>query len=356
MMIMRMRRKVRNRSDSGAGAISRRSWGSAAVAGLAVAFLSVGCSATPGSTTAPAGGTGATGVSNGQQRTWLTQENQSNVVTLPIQAYMLTIPQQNQLDKARLVLINRCMKQFGFQLPAKTPDAGVNYVTGLYGMNERYGIPATLADAKTFGYGVAYTGTLAAPIAGKGEGAQPGQGQKSGPGMSQAEYAVLTGRSGGAAGKAVTLANGIRIPARGCAGQATKELAGYGGNYDAPVSQIDHASATESRINPTVQKVWQSWEACMSAHGYSGLDPLSEPTPDSGWVEIGQVPSAQEIDQAVTDYNCRAKVHLVQVWEGVEAGMQKQMINQQSFTLTTIRQEELRQISEGARVLAGQSG
>lgn len=331
----------------------------AATAGVLIGgMLLGGCSTAgqPGAADSPPAGTGSA-AQGGSASGTLAQENGSSVITLPIQAYMLTVPQNAQWNQAVDLLVQRCMRSYGFTsytAPSNSPADGITWLEGLYGMNYRYGRPATLADAERFGYGVSYTGQLAAPIAGRGlPGVTPAPGQQSSSGeqLSMAEDELLKGKTPG--GGRVALPKGVRVPAGGCVGQGERELGNLTSNSMQTVDQINRTSATEAQVNPQVQEVWTKWSSCMAAKGYSGLtSPFNVAQSHPSWQEIGHVPSAAEVRQAVTDYNCRVSVHMVQVWEGVETQIENGLINQNALALASIKQLEQQTLRNAARVLA----
>jgi hypothetical protein len=329
-----------------------------AMAGVLLGVILLGsCSAAgqpgAGGPPAPVGSAAKGGSAAGA----LAQENGSSVITLPIQAYMLTVPQNAQWTQAMWLLVQRCMRSYGYisyTAPSNSPADGITWLEGLYGMNYRYGRPATLADAERFGYGVSYTGQLAAPIVGQGLPGvtpQPGQQPSSGAQLSTAEEELLKGVIPG--GGQVALPKGVHVPVGGCAGQAQRELGNLTANSMEVVDQINRTSAAEAQVNPKVQEVWAQWSSCMAAKGYPGLaSPFNVAESHPSWAEIGHIPSAAEVRQAVTDYNCRVSVHLVQVWEGVETQIEDTLINENAPALASIQQLEQLALRNAARVLA----
>ncbi|MER5431649.1 hypothetical protein [Streptomyces sp. NPDC002588] len=230
---------------------------------------------------------------------------------LPLQNYLLTDRQLRDLDRARVVLIDRCMRKFGFGYTVKQPAA--NY--GPRSATERrYGI-TDASDALEYGYGLGNRDpALQKPPA------QPSLGVDA--------QTVLFG-------KGRSSIKGRKVPDGGCVSQADQSLgtAAPAGTDPSLAQQLSFQSFDRSKSDSRVRKVTRAWSDCMADSGYDYTDPLA-PLADPG---LSGSRSARTIDTAKTDIRCKKNTNLVGVWFAVESAYQKQLIDQNSAQLTAIK-------------------
>ena len=237
-------------------------------------------------------------------------------VFLPINAYMLTLPQLGQLQRARDLLVARCLRRFGYSLDA-APDAEWQSQVadfGIYGNLRRYGI-AEPATASRYGYHLPSTlaGATATPAA--------------------------------------------SAPARspqleGCRTRADAELSPTGRlGQDTFVSGMSTASYTWSLRDRQVIAGIQAWVECMAARGFRYDSPA-----DAGASFEVDSPAVSPAELAVAraDAACKQRVGLVKTWRDEEARYQRTQIAHQSKRLRRVLDNNAVQLTRSGRVLADQ--
>lgn len=239
---------------------------------------------------------------------------------LPLQDYLLTDRQLRDLDRARVVLIDRCMRKFGFGYAVKQPaaDYGPRSTT-----ERRYGI-TDASDAARYGYGLGHRDpALQKPPA------QPRLG-------ADAQTVLF--------GKGRSSVKGRKVPDGGCVAQADHSLgtAAPAGTDPGLAQRLSFQSFDRSKSDSRVRKVTRAWSDCMTDSGYDYTDPLA-PLADPG---LAGSTSARAIGTATTDIRCKKNTNLVGVWFSVESAYQKQLIGRNSEQLTALRK------ANGARLRA----
>lgn len=237
---------------------------------------------------------------------------------LPVQPYLLTASETDELQEAQGILITRCMKGFAFDyVPAYASDNGTADFDAT-NMSRRYGISDAAAAAE-YGYhlpaGATDTTSTTNPLD-----------------LSDAEYDVLWGHTKASNSAAVTTsADGDSIPTGGCMGESQREaqrLAPSAPQAQLP-EQVELDSFSQSQSDSRVIAVISAWSTCMAASGYEVASPLAAMGEFTGPLPA----STAEITQAETDLACKAKTHLIQTWDAVETQLENTMIsaNQQAF-------------------------
>ncbi|MET0132896.1 MAG: hypothetical protein ABW215_04805, partial [Kibdelosporangium sp.] len=232
---------------------------------------------------------------------------------LPVQDYLATAEQNELFARARLKLVQDCMKRFGVDYPAEPVTA------------DQYG-PRSLTDRR---YGI--TDAELARTSGYGLGARdPGlQKRPPRPDIDAAGETVLTG-----AGQSVV--NGDPVPAGGCLGEADRTLsASVPTGTDVELGRrLQLQSFDAAKQDSRVRAVFRAWSDCMAQHGYHYADPLAA----AGDPTFTGVPTAAQIAVATTDIACKSATNLVGVWFTVETAYQKRQIEQDPAGFAAVRQ------------------
>lgn len=253
--------------------------------------------------------------------TAIPQIDRTEGLVLPIEAYRMNAEQRKLLARARAILVDQCMRPFGFRRALQASDGNSN----LTPMTRRYGVtdPAIAAE---WGYHLA-----------------PGQGtvdrKEKGPIVSPAELLVWAGSESGQPlpqGQAPPTYNGLQVPAGGCAGEASRKLAldERDGLGESLTTSIDFDGFTQAKSDPRVVDVFAKWSTCMRPKGYNYRDPLAA----AGAADMtSQSPSATEIQTALADVICKSENNVVGVWFAVESAYQSVMIQQSIQELDVIK-------------------
>jgi hypothetical protein len=230
----------------------------------------------------------------------------SNAGRLPLQEYAFVPAQVRLVDQARLTLIDRCMRQFGFRyqltLPEQ-PDSGDD-------LGRRYG----LMDAKVAaerGYQVS----------------QPKNAKR--PKLTANQKIAVFGS------EKPSNIKGITVPKGGCLDEAIRALDARtppGADVDLGQKML-FASFKRSQQDSRVKQVFSTWSRCMSRSGYHYSDPL-KPFADPA---LHQRPRTG-IPVAEADVRCKDSTNLIGVWFAVESAYQQHMIAEQADGLRKTKQ------------------
>lgn len=242
----------------------------------------------------------------------------------PMQAYAPTGGEIRRLSQAQQILIQQCMRRFGFTYDAPdTSSTGAESDTA-----RRYGL-SEARDVERYGY--------ASP-----EVRPAGQGNDHE--LEPAMLAVLNGPDDvdpDSLPQTQTEAEakkGDGVPVGGCSRESYLKLyAPKKGMIDIAFAQsLEREAYKKSRTDPRVTAVIKKWSACMGDGGYTVNDPVS-PMKELG---VEDDPSSDAaVKAAVLDVQCKAKVNLVGVWFSVESAYQKLAIDDNVETLSKYREQ-----------------
>jgi hypothetical protein len=262
---------------------------------------------------------------------WLTITDTS-AYALPLESYRLGSHNLRTAGKAEDILLARCVRRFGFDIPPaperKPPASGIG---------ERYGITDE-QRVQTRGYhgpvSPPNTAGQAAAPAGAGSGGYPPDVE-----------AIVTGRG-------QSSYNGQPVPEGGCVGEARRKLA-QGAPTPAGLDRGERLSLETyevSQRDSRVVKVFADWSACMQRSGHSYATPRNANNdPAFGSKE----PTAREITVAVADVRCKKETNLVSVWATVETAYQKRAIEQNAEELAVLKRNFEIQEKNAADVVTG---
>jgi hypothetical protein len=302
------------------------------VLGVAVVLAAVaGCSSSSDGEESSEGGTGAPAVGSIPKLTSVTDKS------LPVDAYLLSDDQLDQMQDAEFTLRERCMARF--QIPYSVPETEAFHPKSRTQL--RYGV--TNAD-EVAGHGYKPAGSE-----------KPVRKAKPQP-LNQSATMVLTGttdpnvKPGSAAAKGGQDYNGQKVPTGGCIGEAKAKL-GYStedsGEAEA-ATKVNTDSWAKSYEDSRVRAVFEKWSACMKEKGYSYADPMKA-NDDPEWQKT-TVATAKERQVASADVACKAKHNVIGTWYTVEVAYQEQMIEQNAEALAEAKKDKDEQLKRMAEV------
>ncbi|NEA56949.1 hypothetical protein G3I60_23110 [Streptomyces sp. SID13666] len=259
----------------------------------------------------------------------------SNGLTFPMDVYLVPAEQRQELQKAQDVLIDQCMRRYGFRYTAPESTVG----TDVYGENgRRYGVSSPSLAAK-YGYGdPPQQAPVRAPRPARGTNESlvldgpPDLDPKSLPAnLEEAEKARTSDKNTG-------VVNGIKIPVAGCTGESGLRLyAPDAAAVDITFPQNLNAEANErSRQDSRVVRVIRDWSACMAGHGYRVPSPLGVPAA----LGLTDLSGARAVTTATADVACKQQVNLVDVWYAVESAYQKVLIEKNAEVLKNFKDQQ----------------
>ncbi|HEV2779618.1 MAG TPA: hypothetical protein VGX25_09475 [Actinophytocola sp.] len=221
---------------------------------------------------------------------------------LPVQDYLMTEQQAARFAKARVALIQQCMKRFGidYVVPDLPSGYGPRSLT-----DRRYGV--TDAElVRRYGYGLGERDPALRPKPVKPDIGPDG------------ESALF--------GDGPTVVRGIGVPDGGCAGEADRGLDRTVPSGADPQlgNNLQFQSFEASKKDSRVRAVFTAWSSCMAESGYHYRDPLaSVADPRFSGREVTQ----EQIDVAEADVRCKGKSNLIGIWFTVESAYQKREID-----------------------------
>jgi len=230
---------------------------------------------------------------------------------LPLDPYVLTPPQVDQVTAAHGALVAQCMRRFGLIISLSRATT-----SGPRTLNERrYGI-TDAEQARRAGYRLSDHEPSRPPA------------KTSEPAPDPVTLAVLKGEG-------APTVHGQRVPEGGCYGEARRRLDEGAPTVTNPqlAQWLRRESFDKSQRDPRVQTVFRDWSACMKVRGLDYPGPLvaAEDRRFRGPV------SAAEIATATADIDCKQKTNLVGVWFTVESGYQRPEIAANQDALDKIR-------------------
>lgn len=259
--------------------------------------------------------------------------------SLPIEAYMYTKDQTDQLNKAVVTLRQDCMRDFGFTYE----DQKVQGTFQPKSITQfRYGM-TDADDVAVHGY---------KPAGSEKKVVKPAPLK-----LPPAATTALTGtddanvKPGSAQAKGGQDINGKKVPAGGCIGDANRKLGSVSaqGFGDSPVVvKVNTDSWAKSYNDKRVREVFTKWSACMKQKGYSYADPMKA-NDDPQWQKTTTAtPREQKVASA--DVSCKHKYNVLGVWYSVDVAYQKQMIEQNAEALDDVKKRIDKQLKLAAGV------
>jgi hypothetical protein len=247
---------------------------------------------------------------------------------LPVQDYMLSTAELEEVAGARMNLVIACMGRFGIEIPVSDTTS-----SDLYGpkslTDRRYGI-TDAASASQYGFGL---GPRDPALQGK-----PDQ-----PDLDSVGRTALTGQ-----GQAVV--GGKSVPEGGCLAEAERELGkGVPAGADSNLPQrVQFQSFEMSKRDSRVAEIFVEWSHCMAAAGYRYSSPLQSAA-DPRFTDSSV--SQEEESVAAADVACKEKTNLVGVWFTVESAYQRDAIRSDLAAVELARSALKQQLANARSVL-----
>ncbi|WP_329614539.1 hypothetical protein OG244_16410 [Streptomyces brevispora] len=270
-------------------------------------------------------------------------------LAFPLDSYERSDTETSQLDRAQNVLVERCMKRYGFAYDAPDPLAPARSqpnakVFGLVDARTaaRYGYAEPPRSSgipqKTPAPQLGATGQQV--LAGPDKKHAKGGGSTAKVPMSLADS--RTRKSG-------FVVNGKDVPIGGCSREAFLEL--YAPKADAVdvmyVFNLRAESESRALSDSRVKKVTKAWSGCMAKAGYTTADPASV-SRDLGITDDARN-STKAIAAAKADVRCKTEVNYSGIRYAVQSAYQKRLIDKSAETLELLKkqsQERLRRAAE----------
>ncbi|MER5484488.1 hypothetical protein ABT024_14865 [Streptomyces sp. NPDC002812] len=238
-------------------------------------------------------------------------------VVLPIDAYDVSTDSIVQTGQALNLLTKQCLSRFGLQMKELPPTA----VAQGSSHTRRYGTPASLEVAQKYGFHMAQNDPRA--LTADQMVRQP-----------VAVVEVSRGMKDGS-GEPLTTYNGMKVPERGCSGEAQRKLAdGKGGRagHAETAAAIKAHSFEIGKNDPRVIAAEKKWADCMAGKGYGVYKGPFDAIGDKKW--SAPKATSEEIETAVASWTCGKEANIVGTWVAVETAYQKDQIDKNAEALT----------------------
>ncbi|MFD5116542.1 hypothetical protein ACFWNG_30230 [Streptomyces sp. NPDC058391] len=256
-------------------------------------------------------------------------------ITTPLDGYMPTPEENYALKRARVTLVNQCMRDLGY--PDNPQPLGRFTGERLLAHSGFQLLP--VSHVEQFGY---------APLP------SPSSGETSekeyGAAVSEQQGALLTGK--------VSDFHGKKVPAGGCEGEAvrvitkgartdqkmsmpdgTKVEAGADGFAEGYAEMVISAARGEIMSNvhndSRYKDAVSSWSVCMDKQGFDYKAPL-DAWEDKRWQD-GGTPSKAEISTATADMRCKEKINFAGVGTAVQSAYEAKYIEENAEALADLK-------------------
>ncbi|MFA1541817.1 hypothetical protein [Actinomadura monticuli] len=233
-------------------------------------------------------------------------------IKLPLDAYM---PEEGVLGKANDLLLQDCVRRYGFSLGAAAAPRPRP-------RNERrFGIVDAEVAAR-HGYGL--------PPEAKA-GATGQQRQLAVPNPPPTE--VLYGRASDSSRQTVQNYAGKPVPAGGCIGEVRARLSsGAPARADIRLGErLANQAHAQAEHDSRVTSAWALWSRCMAKLGYTYKTPW-DAHDDPQW-QRRESAGSREIRTARADIACRNETNMVGIWLAVESAYQRRLVEKNSLAL-----------------------
>ncbi|MFE9440361.1 hypothetical protein ACFYO2_15360 [Streptomyces sp. NPDC006602] len=230
---------------------------------------------------------------------------------LPLDSYRLSREEQWSLTVARVPLVERCMKQYGFDYHMVLPQRRFPMAD-----NERIFGLTDEDSAHAYGYRLPPQKLEKLPP----EPELTPQGQAVMEGSGQSTY------------------KGVQVPKGGCDGESKRALM-----KGAPqVEDTDAAGVLALQVadrveqDSRVRRAFADWSACMKKRGFNyqnPMDPNNDPNNNAH-----ATASKREIETAVADVRCKRETNLISTWATVTVAYQKRAVEENAERLKVQKQ------------------
>ncbi|MGW6722487.1 hypothetical protein [Streptomyces sp. NPDC054995] len=271
-------------------------------------------------------------------------------ITTPLDAYLPSPEENYTLKKARVLLVNSCMRELGY---AQNPQPLTRFSGKPYLEHGEFSV-VPLDQAERYGYKQS-----------------PGDEESGAEAESRYGKSVTDVQGGLLSGKASTF-NGKKVPAQGCEGEALRIITkgastaeevtlpdgsaagsgkgGFGEGYaEMVVSSARGKAMAKVREDSRFQEVTEHWSDCMEKQGYD-YDSPSSAWNDKKWADATRA-GKQEIAVAVADMGCKQKVNYLGVGIAVETAYEKQVIEESAEVLEDAKDKTARWIQNANQAI-----
>ncbi|MFE6916718.1 hypothetical protein [Streptomyces rubiginosohelvolus] len=271
-------------------------------------------------------------------------------ITTPLDAYLPSPEENYTLKKARVLLVNSCMRELGY---AQNPQPLSRFSGEAYLEHSEF-LVVPLEQAERYGY--------KKPPEDKGTDA--GAESRYAKSVTDTQGGLLTGK--------VPTFNGKKVPAEGCEGEAlriiTKGAAtaeevtmpdgsaagsgkgGFGEGYaEMVVSSARGKAMAKVREDSRFRDATERWSDCMEKQGYD-YDSPSSSWNDKKWADASRA-GKQEIAVAVADMGCKKQVNYLGVGIAVETAYEKQVIEESAEVLEDAKDKTARWIQNANQAI-----
>ncbi|MFE2294531.1 hypothetical protein [Streptomyces sp. NPDC059452] len=272
-------------------------------------------------------------------------------ITTPLDAYLPTPEENYTLKKARVLLVNACMRSLGYE---QNPQPLARFSGKPYLEHSEF-LVVPIAQAEKYGYK-----PPPAPDRERGSGAESLYAKN----VTDVQGNLLSGR--------VSTFNGKKVPAGGCEGEALRTItagaatseevtlpdgsaAGAGkGGFGEGFAEMVVASArgkamAEVREDSRFLDASERWSDCMKKQGYD-YDSPSSAWNEKKWSDATRA-GKQEIAVAVADMGCKKKVNYLGVGIAVETAYEKQVIEESAEVLEDAKDKTARWIENANQAI-----
>lgn len=271
-------------------------------------------------------------------------------ITTPLDAYLPTPEENYTLKKARVLLVNACMRELGY---AQNPQPLGRFTGKAYLEHSEFHV-VPIVQAERYGYKqpVDPKSTDSATEARYSENATETQGQ------------LLSGK--------VATYNGHKVPKDGCEGEALRTITagaktaqevkfpdgsvagagrgGFGEGYaEMVVSSAGGKAMARTRDDSRFRDAAARWSDCMKKQGYD-YDSPSSAWNDKSWSHAARADD-KEIAVAVADMGCKKKVNYLGIGIAVETVYEKQVIEENAEILKDAKDKTARWIENANRAI-----
>ncbi len=284
---------------------------------LVLAAALLGCSS--GSGSGEGGGQGGAATNPPAPSGSAAPEQQvSYMDRLPIARYSYTDTETATIESAEQILTQRCLHSFGIDYEPPQQDTRSPAPA-----DRRYGL-ASADEAARLGY-------------------HPDLGPlPEAPGLTLSLIHDVYKRQ--------IVYKGKEVPARGCLGQSVAKLAKYDHPQAAQIARrISTQSYEDALTEPSVQKGFGAWSACMEEAGFRYASPL-QPLNDKAFK--GEDVSAKEKQTAAADVGCKEETGLLDIWFKAESALQQADIDKNTAVLKELRTAHRQRVEAARRVVA----
>lgn len=245
---------------------------------------------------------------------------------LPLDPYRPSSRNLQAGTKAQEVLLSRCLKRFGFDVPPQVSPSSQSPSDNA----QLYGITDERAAESRGYHGPAHD-----------TGEQPHTDQ-----YPPAVRAVITGEGQRSYG-------GQRVPEGGCLGEARRTLTEGAPTVEDEnfADRLAHASWLRSQQDSRVVKVFAEWSLCMAG---AGFDYANSRKANNDPEFVSGEPTPKEIAVAVADVRCKKQVNLINVWGAVHTAYERRALDRHAVVLAVIKKNLEIQEKNAAAVLAGE--